>query len=51
VNSDTRFVLVIMAGFAWGWMTKALKDWGAEMDRQLAQRRERRRHPSWGGYE
>ena len=51
MNSDTRFFITLVIGFAWGWLTLSLRNWGREMDRREQEEREARqrlrRHPSW----
>ena len=41
-SSDTEFFITLLIGFAWGWLTISLRNWGREMDRQERENREAR---------
>lgn len=54
-QSDTAFAVTLAVGFIWGWLMKALNEWGkredARKEREAEARAWARRHPSWSDYD
>ena len=54
-QSDTAFAVTLAVGFIWGWLMKALNEWGKREDARKEQEAEARawarRHPSWSDYD
>lgn len=56
-QSDVAFAVTIAVGFIWGYLTKAVREWGKREDERIKRQKEarerltawqRQRHPSWG---
>lgn len=61
-QSDSAFVVTILVGFVWGWLMKALNEWGKRKDAEARAERhwrneyrieqwQRHNHPSWGDHD